>query len=222
MLSIIVPTLNEEVHIKKTVLHLQYLRKKGHEIILVDGGSKDNTIEIGEELVDKIFISKPGRANQMNLGALNATGDVILFLHADTKLPEDVDSIIVDIANKGLVWGYFRLHLTGDRFIYRVIEYFINFRSKCSGIATGDQGLFITKDLFKLIEGYPDIPLMEDIAICRLLKSYSKPVQLKNYLVSSSRRWEEKGVFKTIVLMWKLRLQYWLGVAPDKLAKMYE
>ncbi|MGK0296814.1 MAG: rSAM/selenodomain-associated transferase 2 [Gammaproteobacteria bacterium] len=222
IISIIVPTLNEEAHIENTVSNLQYLREKGHEIILVDGGSKDSTHEIAEKLVDKIFISNPGRAKQMNLGALNATGDVLLFLHADTILPENVDSIIIDIIDNDLVWGCFTLHLSGGRFIYRVLEYFINLRSKYSGIATGDQGIFITKKLFKLVKGYPDFPLMEDIAISQLLKPISKPVYLSNHLVSSSRRWEEKGVFKTIILMWKLRLQYWLGVAPDKLAKMYE
>jgi rSAM/selenodomain-associated transferase 2 len=222
IISIIIPTLNEEAHIKNTVLPLQYFRKKGHEIILVDGGSMDSTREIGEELADKIILSAPGRAKQMNLGALNATGDVLLFLHADTMLPENVDSIIVDNIDNELVWGCFTLHLSGERYIFRVIEYFINLRSKYSGIATGDQGIFITKKLYKLVEGYPDFPLMEDIAICQLLKSNSKPVFLGDHLVSSSRRWEEKGVFKTIILMWKLRLQYWLGVAPDKLAKMYE
>jgi len=194
----------------------------GHEVIVVDGGSHDNTQEITCSLVDKLLISDPGRAKQMNHGAKNASGDVFLFLHGDSIIPVKLHQILIKNISNDLEWGMFSIYLSGNKIVFRIIERFINLRSRLTNIATGDQGIFVTKKLFKLIEGYPNIPLMEDIAICRRLKNYRKPIFFKQTIITSSRRWEERGIISTILLMWKIRLQYYLGKDPKILAKLYD
>ena len=221
-LSVILPVLNEEKCIEFSLRQLQGLRQRGHEIIVVDGGSKDRTGELARHLADKYLICDPGRAKQMNLGAKNASGDVFLFLHADTVVPWDIDSFLNKNVVGDLSWGRFDIRLSGNKIIYRVIEKLINFRSRISGIATGDQGIFLTSKLFKRISGYPEIPLMEDIAICHQLIKHAKPICIRQTILTSSRRWDKNGVLRTILLMWKLRFQFALGVNPEKLAKSYD
>ncbi|NNE37283.1 MAG: glycosyltransferase family 2 protein [Gammaproteobacteria bacterium] len=219
--SIIIPALNEADTIQQTLSSLQYLRQSGHEIILVDGGSKDATNFISRPLVNNIIISETGRAKQMNLGARMATGKILLFLHADTLLPDNVDNIFTGIT-KDSHWGRFDIKLSGTQKIYRLIEKMINLRSRLSGIATGDQAIFMTRDLFEKVNGFPEMPLMEDVAISKKLKEIHSPICLKEKVITSSRRWETRGIVNTVLLMWKLRLQYAIGIPPDKLLSQYE
>ena len=166
--------------------------------------------------------SMPGRAKQMNEGARAAQGEVLLFLHADTRLPAQPDGLIANgLQQSGKEWGRFDVRLTGRQKLLRLVEMMMNWRSRLSGIATGDQALFVTRELFNRIGGFPDIPLMEDIALSKRLKSISKPLSLTATVLTSSRRWESNGIVLTIVLMWRLRLAYALGADPQHLAKHY-
>jgi len=221
-ISIIIPTLNESSIIVDTLRSLQPMRARGHEIILVDGGSGDDTIKLAQPYVDKTISTSPGRARQMNKGALNATKKFLWFLHADTCVPEDVDQLIVHALNDDKApWGYFDVRLSGKHLLLRVVEKSMNLRTRLTGIATGDQGIFITKENFFNANGFADIPLMEDIELSRRLKKYRKPVRLYPKIITSSRRWEKNGILKTIFLMWRLRLAYALGADPQKLAILY-
>lgn len=218
--SIIIPVLNEEKSLPVLLQKLQSFRKSNHEVIVVDGGSVDNTIALVNDYVDIIVPSKPGRAMQMNNGAAVANGDVFLFLHADTVLPSDAVSLITALTQNNF-WGYFSIRLSSDKTIFRIIERLINFRSLVSSIATGDQAMFIERKLFNAIGGFPEIALMEDIAISRLLKVSKAPVCFQAKVITSSRRWENNGVIATVLLMWKLRMLYFFGVSPEKLCQMY-
>ncbi len=220
-LSIIIPTLNEAETIRQSLLSLQYFRKLGHEIILADGGSQDTTCFIAHPLVDHILISEPGRGRQMNLGAKIATGKILIFLHADTLLPQDAEMELSRLSGQQF-WGRFDIKLSGTKKIYRLIEKMINIRSRISGIATGDQAIFMTRELYEKVNGFPDIPLMEDVAVSKKLKKIAPPVCLGANVVTSSRRWESRGVINTVLLMWILRMQYTMGVTPEKLANRYE
>ncbi len=221
-ISIIIPVLDEAEALASNLQKLQIAREQGHEIIVVDGGSKDESQRLAEPQVDQLVISKRGRALQMNKGAKVATGDVLLFLHADTVLPDDGIAAIMNTVNLGQdTWGRFDVCLSGNRVFFRVIGTMMNWRSRISGIATGDQALFITRHLFQHIQGFASIPLMEDIEICRRLKKTHSPICLSQKVMTSSRRWELNGVFKTIILMWHLRLAYWLGVDPATLVRQY-
>ena len=220
-LSIIIPVINEEVNLSKTLASLQILRQQGHEIVVVDGGSKDNSFMLAQEGADVVLASKSGRALQMNSGAEVASGDVFLFLHADTMLPDSTHSIFESLDQGTSYWGRFNVRLSSDRLIYRVIEQMMNLRSRLSSIATGDQALFFERALFFQVGGFPEIGLMEDIEICRRLKAIQTPVCLKQKVITSSRRWEKNGVVATVILMWKLRLYYFLGVSPKKLNQLY-
>ncbi len=220
--SIIIPVLNEEAAIRQNLPKLQWARAQGHEIIMVDGGSQDKSTQAAAQLVDQIVFSSQGRAKQMNLGSKAAIGDVYLFLHVDTILPEKGLSIICEHLNSGVYqWGRFDVCLSGAHPLFRVIEQMMNWRSRVSGIATGDQAIFIARELFEKVNGYSEIPLMEDIDISRRLKRYSRPFCLKQNVTTSSRRWEIKGIWKTVWLMWRLRWAYWLGADPAYLAKKY-
>lgn len=226
-LSIIIPCLNEAKNIVETLNHLQGLRQRGHEIILSDGGSIDDTIKLSQPLVDHCINAAAGRALQMNSGAKIASGDILFFLHADTLAPETIDRLILNaIHNMGSIkqtsWGFFNIQLNNTRWPFRIIEWFINQRSCISHIATGDQGIFIHKKLFTEIFGFSEIPLMEDIELCKRLKKISQPICIKNNtLITSSRRWEKHGIIRTVLLMWKLRLAYFLGFNASSLAKAY-
>ncbi|TDY02837.1 TIGR04283 family arsenosugar biosynthesis glycosyltransferase [Thiohalophilus thiocyanatoxydans] len=221
-LSIIIPTLNEAGSINQTLALLQPLRSRGHEVILVDGGSTDDTVDMARPEVDRILNSDPGRAHQMNVGASQARGDIFWFLHADTLIPELADQIIAAaIDNQSLAWGRFDVRLDGKDVRFRLIALMMNRRSRLSGIATGDQGIFVTRALFEKIGGFAEQPLMEDIEISRRLKRHVRPNCLKQELITSSRRWETRGIWRTVFLMWRLRLRYALGGDPHKLAKLY-
>lgn len=221
LISIIIPALNEESAIQTLLKQLQVHRQQGHEVIVVDGGSSDNTVSISELLSDKVFTSKMGRAMQMNSGALEAKHDVFWFLHADTLIPENaIENIQQALAI--LEWGRFNVKLSGSNVLFRLIERMINFRSCLSSIATGDQGVFVKRKTFELVNGYSNISLMEDVDLSKKLKKISKPVCLKDSLITSSRRWERDGILLTVLLMWRLRFLYWLGVSADKLAAQYK
>ncbi len=218
--SIIIPALNEAASIQGCLLALQPLRDHA-EIIVVDGGSRDNTIELATPYADKILSSEQGRARQMNQGAKQATGDILLFLHADTELPEHALSLITQQLTPEKPWGRFDIQLRGESVMFTIIAFMMNWRSRLTGIATGDQVLFVSRATFNAVGGYPDISLMEDIALSSALKKISSPVCLTAKVNSSARRWQQYGIYKMILLMWSLRLRYWLGQDPHYLAELY-
>jgi rSAM/selenodomain-associated transferase 2 len=221
-LSIIVPVLNEEAGIAAVLAAFADLRRFGHEVIVVDGGSSDRTVELVRPLADLVIAAPRGRASQMNAGAAQANGDTLLFLHADTRLPSAADCAIVEgLRRSGRVWGRFDVEIEGGHPMLRVIAAMMNLRSRATGIATGDQAIFVTRAAFAECGGYPDIPLMEDIALSRRLKRVSRPLCLTARVTTSGRRWEQRGVFRTILLMWRLRLAYFLGAEPHALARRY-
>jgi len=222
-ISIIIPVLNEAPLIVQTLLGLQPLRAAGHEVIVVDGGSQDGSAALSQPLADRVIFADRGRSRQMNAGARIAKGDILLFLHADTFLPENGDqSIINGLKGQGRRWGRFDVRLSGRHYFLRIIEHLMNLRSRFTGIATGDQAIFVQRRLFEAMGGFPDIDLMEDIALSRILKRYDRPLCLRQWVVTSSRRWGKKGILRTILQMWRLRLAYALGVDPKRLAHLYE
>ncbi len=220
-LSIIIPVLNEARTIVDNLNKLQKLQDKTIELIVVDGGSSDETVDLATPLADLLVFSELGRAKQMNAGAAQATGEILLFLHADTNLPYNAVESILNVIEKGYVWGRFDVTISGKHFMLRVISFFINWRSRFSGIATGDQGIFVKKSVFKQIGGFPVIAIMEDIALSDLLKAIAKPACLRCKVKTSGRRWEKYGVWRTIFLMWRLRAAYRLGATPESLAQRY-
>ncbi len=222
-LSVIIPTRNEAQRIGATLARLQPMRGVGHEVILVDGGSRDGTLNIARSQVDGIVLAPPGRACQMNAGAAVAGGEVLWFLHADTLVPEDAVSTILDgLAESGRRWGCFDVRLSGRHGLLRIVERMMNLRSRLTGIATGDQGIFVERACFQALGGFPHIALMEDIALSRALVAYGRPLHLRKPLVTSSRRWEENGIVRTILMMWRLRLSYALGADPVHLVRRFE
>ena len=222
MLSVIIPTLNEAENIAASLQALAPLRARGVEIVVVDGGSTDGTIDLAHPLADQVVSAQRGRAQQMNAGAAQARGDLLLFLHADCRLPAAADGVIVDGLNRARkTWGRFDVALTGAHPLLKLIAAMMNFRSRLTGIATGDQGIFVTRSLFEAAGRYPDIALMEDIALTQKLKSFGAPLALRHRIIASGRRWEKHGVWRTMLLMWRLRFQYWLGADPNTLAERY-
>ena len=211
-LSVVVPVLNEAGGMRDALQALAPLRARGHEVIVVDGGSSDGTREIAAGLCDRVLSAPQGRAAQMNAGARVANGDVLLFLHADTRLPADF--MIPDAS----VWGRFDLRIDGRHPLLKVVACAMNLRSRLTGIATGDQAIFVRRALFP---GFPEIALMEDVALSGVLKKIGSPSCLRERVVTSGRRWEAHGVLRTIFLMWRLRLLYFFGVSPETLARKY-
>ncbi len=221
-LSILIPALNEEAKLATLLPLLQPARQAGHQVIVCDGGSSDRTLEIATPQVDVTLSAARGRAAQMNAAAHHATEDVLLFLHADTRPPVDFANAILDAVRvSGQPWGRFDVHLESDARMLKWVEGMMNIRSRWTGIATGDQGLFVKRDLFERINGFPEIALMEDIAMSITLKRYGRPICLKHKVTTSVRRWERDGVARTILNMWRLRLAYWSGADPAKLAAHY-
>lgn len=222
-LSIIIPAINESRVLQANLPRLQALRESGHEVILVDGGSTDDTLVRAQSMVDQLVQVAQGRARQMNVGANVTTGGVLVFLHADTQLPDAADDIILQSmkhAERG--WGRFDVVLSGDDRLLRAVEFVMNVRSRLTGIATGDQAMFVNRQLFEAVGGFPEIPLMEDIALSRRLKRISPPLCLRPCVTTSSRRWERHGIVRTILLMWCLRCAYALGADPGRLARIYD
>lgn len=221
-LSIIIPVLNEAETISDQLRQLRsHIAQLPCEVIVVDGGSSDKTVDLSTPYADRVVISQTrGRAAQMNTGAALARGNILLFLHADTNLPKTAIDKLCD-ESKRTIWGFFPLKLSGKKAIFRVIERAINIRSRISSVATGDQCLFISRVLFEELSGYANIPLMEDVELSKRLRKCMSPVVMPVLVTTSSRRWEERGVFKTIFLMWRLRLYYFLGVSPHRLAEQY-
>ncbi len=215
------PVLNEEETIASTLQHLQCYREQGHKIIVVDGGSHDDTVARTHGLVDQTLKSKCGRAFQMNTGAEHTDDEVLVFLHADTVLPGKGCEMITHVIENGGQWGRFDVRLSGKSWLFRVIEKMMNWRSCLTSIATGDQAIFVRKSLFWEVGGYPGIQLMEDVALSQKLRNHSKPVCLKSCVTTSSRKWESNGILRTVFLMWRLRVMYSLGVPANKLARQY-
>ncbi len=221
-LSIIIPTLNEATVIGSSLSTLTSLREAGHEVIVVDGGSHDDTLQLAQSRADQIFTANKGRASQMNKGAEIANGDILVFLHVDSTLPPNADSLIIEgLKQNNKTWGRFDVQLAGRQPFLRIVETLMNWRSRISGIVTGDQCLFVCRELFDRIGGFPEIALMEDIAISKRLKRYGQPLCISRRVIASSRRWERQGTLRTILLMWRLRLGYFLGESPEHLARRY-
>jgi rSAM/selenodomain-associated transferase 2 len=220
-LSIVVPTLNEGALIAGLLRRLQPLRERSCELIVVDGGSDDDTCELAAPLADRVMASETGRAHQMNCGAAAASGDWLWFLHVDSGLHEEPLRYLQAIVESPAEWGRFDVRLDADAPIFRLIETLMNLRSRLSGIATGDQGIFVRRELFERVGGFPGIPLMEDIELSRQLRRYRRPSGLRLRLIASARRWQRHGVLRTTLLMWRLRLAYFLGAEPAGLAKAY-
>jgi len=221
-LSIIIPALNEAAHITATLENLQPLRRRGVEVIVADGGSADATVALAQNAADRVIAAERGRARQMNAGAAVAQGEILCFLHADTRLPENADGLMIGgLSRSRRSWGRFDVDIAGRHPMLKVIATMMNWRSRLTGIATGDQALFITRSLFEAVGHFPDIPLMEDIALSRQLKVYSRPLCIAHRLTTSGRRWEEQGLWRTVLLMWRLRLAYRLGADPHELAARY-
>jgi rSAM/selenodomain-associated transferase 2 len=219
-LSVVIPVLDEADGIAQALTALAPMRARGVEIVVADGGSSDQTVERARVLADRVIVAPRGRGAQMNAGAAVAAGTVLLFLHADTRLPEDADRLIVEgLARSGRAWGRFDVRIAGSHPLFPFISATMNLRSRLTDIATGDQAMFMSRDAFAA--GFPDIPLMEDIAMSKCLKRLGRPLCIAAPVVTSGRRWERHGVLRTILLMWQLRFAYFTGADPAQLARSY-
>jgi rSAM/selenodomain-associated transferase 2 len=217
-LSIVIPVLNEAERIGASLAALAPLRRRGHEVIVADGGSADATRELAAPLCERVVSSPRGRGAQMNAGARFATGDALLFLHADSALPPEADRLVFESLQRRR-WGRFDVEIEGRHPLLKVVSWTMNLRSRLTGIATGDQAIFVRRADFA---GFPEIALMEDIAFSRRMKRRGAPACLRSRVRTSGRRWESRGVLRTIVLMWRLRLLYFLGARPERLARLYD
>jgi rSAM/selenodomain-associated transferase 2 len=222
-LSIVVPVLNEARGIEQALRALQGLRRGGHEVIVVDGGSSDGSVQLAAPLADRVLNAERGRAKQMNAGAQAACGDVLLFLHADSRLPEPAAQLVLEgMARTGRAWGRFDVRIDGRHWLLRLVGALMNLRSRLTGVCTGDQAIFVSRDVFLRLGGFPPIALMEDIALSRELGRVSRPLCLRAPVRTSARRWERSGLVRTILLMWWLRLRYFFGASPSRLARIYD
>ena len=220
--SIIIPVLNEAEHIADTLVSLASYRSQGHEVIVIDGGSNDDTVSISEQYADRVLYSDAGRAMQMNSGIDEASGDALLFLHADTRLPADAVTKLIHAVEDGYFWGRFNVRLSGKHFMFRIIERMMNLRSCITGVVTGDQAIFVSHESIEIVGAYPRLPLMEDVVFSKRLRKLGWPACIRQQVVTSSRRWEDKGILRTMLLMWRLRLLFFLGVSADRLARQYQ
>jgi rSAM/selenodomain-associated transferase 2 len=220
-LSIIMPVLDEAAEIEAALTALAPFRARGVEVIVADGGSADDTVALARTHIERVIVAARGRAAQMNAGAAVATGDVLLFLHADTHLPDGADWLVLDtLTRSGRAWGRFDVRIGGGS-VFGLISAFMNARSRLTGIATGDQAMFVSRAAFDSVGGFPPIALMEDVALSATLKRVGRPLCLATRVTTSGRRWHRQGVLRTILLMWKLRLAYFLGADPVRLARDY-
>jgi rSAM/selenodomain-associated transferase 2 len=221
-LSIIMPVLNEGDGIAAALDALADLRALGTELIVVDGGSCDATVQQAQLRADQVVLAPRGRALQMNAGAEKASGEVLLFLHADTRLPAEADRVVLNGLNRSRrAWGRFDVKIEGRSPLLPVVARLMGLRSRLTGIATGDQAIFVRREAFQAVGGFPAIALMEDIALCKRLKRLGRPLCLRACVTTSGRRWEKNGVLSTILLMWRLRLAYFFGADPKDLARQY-
>lgn len=220
-LSVIVPVWMEAAGVTDTLRVLQPIRARGHEVVVVDAGSSDRTVELARPLCDRVVVSEKGRALQMNAGAAAAKGDLLLFLHADTRLPANSLEHLTSFIRSRRAWGRFDVRLSGERPLFRVIAWFMNQRSRLTGICTGDQAMFVRRDAFDALGGFQPMPLMEDVEFSRRLCLVSRPFCIKEPVVTDSRRWQKHGAWRTIFLMWQLRWRYWRGESPESLAQIY-
>ena len=220
-LSIIMPVLDEAGQIATVLDALAPMRQRGVEVVVADGRSRDGTPDRARQHADRVVNAPRGRAIQMNAGAAHAKGDVFLFLHADTRLPGDADRLILDsLAHSQKVWGRFDVRIEGG-FALSIVALFMNIRSRLTGIATGVQAIFVRRTAFEAVGGFPQIALMEDVALSARLRHQSRPLCLRPRAVTSGRRWHEHGILRTILLMWRLRLAFYFGADPDYLARQY-
>ena len=219
-LTIVLPVLDEAAIIVGALRALAPLRSRGAEVVVADGGSSDGTANLARPFADRVIAAPHGRGAAMNAGAALGTGEMLLFLHADTTLPANADRLIVRALMRR-AWGRFDLRIAGRHPLLALVARMINCRSRLTGIATGDQAIFVRREAFEAVGGFPDLPLMEDIAISRKLKRLCRPVCIATPVVTSGRRWEYHGVVRTIVLMWRLRLAYYFGAEPARLAMRY-
>jgi len=220
-LSIIVPVLNEARDIEAALTRLSPFRARGAELIVVDGGSNDGTPDFAASLVDRVVLAPRGRAIQMNAGAAAARGKMLVFLHADTRLPANADTLMRDhLARSGRLWGRFDVRFDHGGWMH-LIAFMMNLRSRLTDIATGDQAIFVSRPAFEAIGGFPPVALMEDIAFSALLKRLSRPACITVPAVTSARRWRDRGTLRTVILMWRLRFAYFLGADPAQLARRY-
>ncbi len=220
-LSIVMPVLNEAAGIDAALAALAPYRQRGVEVIVADGGSSDGTPGRASPHADRVIAAPRGRAAQMNAGAAAARGDVLLFLHADTQLPDNADRLALDgLARSGRAWGRFDVRIDGGG-VLTLIAAMMNARSRLTGIATGDQAMFMTRDAFARVGGFPPIALMEDVALSASLKRTGRPLTLRARVTTSGRRWQKNGTLRTVLLMWRLRLAFYFGADPAKLARAY-
>ena len=220
-LRIVMPVLGEGVGLALPLRDLAELRARGAELVVVDGGSNDATWATACRHADRVLLAPRGRGAQMNAGAAGATADILLFLHGDTKLPPAADRLVVAAVEAGAAWGRFDVRIDSRHPVLRIVSHLINLRSRLSGIATGDQAIFVRRDVFERVGGFPDIPLMEDIALSTRLKPFGRPACLRPPVVTSARRWRKHGILRTILLMWQLRARFFFGTSPQVLADLY-
>ena len=227
-ISIIVPLYNEGNEPVDLIAHLD-LVARGHEVIVVDASDDPESRGVANNLVGQassarvevIHSAWAGRAHQMNQGAWRARGGILLFLHCDTRLNPSSLEQVSEAVEHGARWGRFDIILDAPGILYRVIETMIHLRSRVRTLATGDQGIFVTAELFDKAGGYPEIALMEDIALSKALSGYGRPAIIPEPIRTSARRWQNRGPLRTIFLMWKLRFLYWIGVPAERLNAMY-
>lgn len=220
--SIIIPALNEAQSLPLTLSRLQNLRQQGVEVIVVDGGSTDTTLDVCRGHCDRVIQSARGRARQMNAGAAIAQGEYLLFLHADTLLPEIDSGVCLEQWRKcSVIWGFFPVRLSGRSILLRIIERAMSWRSRLTAVATGDQAIFVKRSSFQELGGFEDLPLMEDIVFSKALRRLGRPQVERVPVVTDSRRWEVRGIVRTVMLMWSLRLLFYLGFSANRLAPWY-
>lgn len=221
LLSVVIPLRNEADCLPGLLDDLAALRATGAELIVVDGGSTDASCALAQGRVDRLLTTAPGRALQMNAGAALAQGEYLWFVHADTRVSAQSLQRLQMVLQQRPLWGRFDVRLSGPGLALRVIGAMISLRSRLTGIASGDQGIFVRRAAFAALGGYAPIPLMEDLQLCRQLRAQARPCCLRPPLSTSSRRWEQQGIGRTVLLMWRLRLAYYCGVSPEKLARQY-